>query len=728
MPDGSLTMPTLSALSSLPRWVAWQTEDRGGKLTKVPYSPQGQRAKADDPDTWGTRTQAEARAARLPCPFGGGGVGIELGDHLGLALGGIDLDTCRDTASGRLDAWAAEVVARFGSYTEVSPSGTGVKVFFAFDGAMLVALRQAMGTDHGRQFKRHGGGDHPPAIELYVGSRYFAVTDQRLEGTPAELQRVSIDTLLWLIQEAGPAFSGAEWKPKAGTKWASGDGSRSAQAFKIACDVKRGGGDLNAFVAALKADPRAAEWLVEKGQASGGRELRRTWNRAGADDDADDIELTEDGVALAFADRHRDYLRYCHDTGGWHTWTGTHWKLNRDGIAFTWARELVRSMNRKTELKIRAITGKAAFAGAVERFAQRDRAFAVTAETWDRDPFLLGTPGGTVDLKTGELQPSRREHHVTKVTAVAPAPSGTTCDTWLAFLDQATGKDDELIRFLQQWAGYCLTGSTREHALLFIYGPGGNGKSVFLNTVAGIIGDYCRTAPMDTFTSSPGDKHPTDLAMLRGARLVTATETEEGRAWAEARIKQMTGGDLVTARFMRQDFFTYLPQFKLTIAGNHKPALRNVDEAARRRFNIVPFLYKPERPDHRLEEKLKAEWPAILLWMIEGCVDWQRHGLVRPSIVAETTSEYFEAQDTIGRWLAERCTLDAHMTSKPGALMADCRAWAAGNGEAVPSPTQFRGAMEKVRGVKYTKYAGTPIVRGVGLRPPVGDVGEGWGR
>jgi putative DNA primase/helicase len=180
--------------------------------------------------------------------------------------------------------------------------------------------------------------------------------------------------------------------------------------------------------------------------------------------------------------------------------------------------------------------------------------------------------------------------------------------------------------FYRSAKNYSLTGTTREHALLFIYGPGGNDKSVLLNTVSGILGDYCRTAPMDTFTASPGDRHPTDLAMLRGARLVTATETEEGRAWAESRIKQMTGGDPISARFMRQDFFTFTPQFKLTITGNHKPVLRNVDEANRRRFKTGPFLHTPPQPDRELEIKLRAEWPGILEWMVEGCLDWQKNG------------------------------------------------------------------------------------------------------
>ena len=145
--------------------------------------------------------------------------------------------------------------------------------------------------------------------------------------------------------------------------------------------------------------------------------------------------------------------------------------------------------------------------------------------------------------------------------------------------------------------------------------------------------------------------------MLRGARLVSATETEEGRAWAESRIKQLTGGDPISARFMRQDFFTYVPTFKLVFIGNHKPALRNVDDAARRRFNIVPFLHKPPTPDQHLEQKLRAEWPAILRWMIDGCLAWQRDGLVRPAIVAAATEEYFSEQDILRQWVEECCEI-----------------------------------------------------------------------
>src|SRR6202048_102320 len=267
--------------------------------------------------------------------------------------------------------------------------------------------------------------------------------------------------------------------------------------------------------------------------------------------------VTEDYAATEFVERHGQHLRYCHTTGSWFVCRSTHWQEDEIGEVFQVAPVLARQLSEYQSPKIIALLNKTTFASGIERFAKSDPLVAVTHEYWDPDPWLLGTPGGTVDLRTGQLRESRREDAITKLTAVAPLDE--ECPLWLKFLHDATGGDLELIRFLQQWCGYSLTGVTREHALVFVYGPGGNGKSVFLNIVTNILHAYATTAAMDTFTASNSDKHPTDLAMLRGARLVTASETEDGKPWAEARIKQMTGGDVIAARFMRQDFFAYKP-------------------------------------------------------------------------------------------------------------------------------------------------------------------------
>jgi putative DNA primase/helicase len=202
-----------------------------------------------------------------------------------------------------------------------------------------------------------------------------------------------------------------------------------------------------------------------------------------------------------------------------------------------------------------------------------------------------------------------------------------------------------------------LTGDTSEDALFFYYGTGANGKSVFLRTIAAILGDYHTTASMEMFTVTNNERHPTDLADLRGARLVTAIETEEGKRWDEAKIKALTGGDRIKARFMRQDFFEYIPQFKLMIAGNHRPAIRTIDEAIRRRMNLLPFTVTipEEERDLALTDKLKAEWPGILAWIIEGCLDWQRDGLQPAKAVKDATAEYLEAEDALKAFIDENC-------------------------------------------------------------------------
>lgn len=421
---------------------------------------------------------------------------------------------------------------------------------------------------------------------------------------------------------------------------------------------------------------------------------------------------TEDDVARAFAAQYGGHLLYDHDAGHWLEWTGSHWKPCRVPLAFHYARELSRSLAAGARSRS---AGRASFAAAVERFAAADPVFARHSGHFDNDPWLLATPGGTVDLRTGALRPADPANMITRCTAATPAAS-TDCPRWLLFLHDATRGDQDLIAYLQRFAGYALTGLTSEHALLFCYGPGGNGKGVFYTTLRHVFADYATVAAAETFAASHQDRHPCDLAMLRGARLVVASETDEGRPWAEARVKALTGGDPITARLMRQDFFTFTPTFKLLIVGNHKPVLRNVDEAMRRRIHIVPFLHRPPHPDPHLGDALAAEAPGILRWAIDGCLAWQRVGLDPPPIVRAATEEYLRDQDSFSTWAAERLDFGATLSERPGTLLADFNAWASRNGEPARSRHALRAWLDRQPNLGRRVLRGTDYVTGCALR------------
>jgi putative DNA primase/helicase len=409
-------------------------------------------------------------------------------------------------------------------------------------------------------------------------------------------------------------------------------------------------------------------------------------------------EFTEDSLALRFADKHADKLRYVAAWGKWLAWTGTHWEVEKTLAVYDLARKICREAARQcnNQTQARALS-KAKIVAAVEMLARSDRRIAATIEQWDADPWLLNTPGGVIDLRTGQRRPNQPGDYMTKITAVAP---GGSCPLFLEFLAKVTNESPDavggLIDYLQRVLGYALTGDTREHALFFLYGTGANGKSVLVSSISGILGSYHKTAPIETFTVTGVPSHPTDLAGLKGARLITAVETEEGRRWAEAKLKSLTGGDAISARFMRQDFFDFTPCFKLVIAGNHKPGLRSVDEAIRRRFHLVPFTITipPEDRDKGLANKLKAERSGILQWMIDGCLKWQREGLNPPAAVLDATAEYLAAEDSTAAWIAERCALDTNGWETSAALFASWKAWAELNGEFVGNRKQFAEKLE----------------------------------
>jgi P4 family phage/plasmid primase-like protien len=445
----------------------------------------------------------------------------------------------------------------------------------------------------------------------------------------------------------------------------------------------------------------------------------------GDNDGPTPVRFSEDALAARFAERHADRWRYVAGWGQWLTWTGAVWRREDTLQAFDLARQVCREAAvRAPSARIRTKLSSAATVAAVERLARSDRRHASTTEIWDRDPWLLNTGDGVIDLRSGALTPHDPQLFMTKV---AGAASKGACPTWEAFLDTVTGGDVELQAYLRRMAGYCLTGVTTEHALFFLYGTGANGKSVFANTLTAIMGDYATVAAMDMFMATHGDRHPTDMAGLRGARIVTSIETEQGSRWAESKLKALTGGDKITARFMRQDFFEFIPQFKLLIVGNHKPSIRNVDEAMRRRLHMVPFTVTipPAKRDRRLSDRLLAERDGILAWALQGCLEWQETGLRPPEAVMAATEDYFEAEDALGRWMEECCDVGSpSYESGSTELFNSWKSWAEANGEYAGSMKRFSETLS-ARGFEKFKTSTVRGFRGIAVKDNKTDLFEG---
>lgn len=298
----------------------------------------------------------------------------------------------------------------------------------------------------------------------------------------------------------------------------------------------------------------------------------------------------------------------------------------------------------------------------VLKLARQDGRVIVSQTKFDADPDVIGVPGGAVDLRKNQILDPKPDLWLSKSTLISPEPMPTPL--WDSFLDTVTDvngekEDPEFRLYLQRLAGYCLTGHVFENVLFFLWGEAKRGKSTFIDTLGQILGSYAKTAQMTTFISKKyGPGHPTDLAALAGSRLVTAQELEEGGFWDEARIKQLTGDDVVTARFMHKDEFSYKPTFKLLFAGNDRPRIKHMDSAMRRRIHLVPFLHLPKEIDLRFRDKLRAEFPGIFAWAVEGNRMWREIGLAPPACVTETTLSYFESEDPAGRWNKDCCQDD----------------------------------------------------------------------
>jgi putative DNA primase/helicase len=399
---------------------------------------------------------------------------------------------------------------------------------------------------------------------------------------------------------------------------------------------------------------------------------------------------TEDCVARGFARARENDLRYDHSRRRWYRFNGHLWVPDQVGTVQELLKAYVRSLGVRDMLTHRALSS-------IASLVRTDALIAVTGSSWDFDPFLLGTPNGVMDLRTGAYVPDPEQRYVTKTTSVAPSSGNPTL--WSAFLHEATAGDAETIEFLRLWFGYCLTGDVSEQILVFIYGDGGSGKGVFVNTMLRLIGSYGYAAPINMFAASRQEQHPTSMADLMGRRFVVASETKRGARWADEQVKWLTGGDRITARRMRGDFFSYDPTHKITIVGNHAPALDATDNAMKRRLRVVPFDHKPVRQDSQLADKLAAEAPQILNWVIGGCVEWQRVGLSNPPKIRAATDAYFVVQDLFGDWCRACCDITPDAVEPTKHLLASWNSFRRDHGE---PPEIEKSLVERLQRAGFT--------------------------
>ncbi len=722
------------AMRDVAQWVVWRLEPSPrdpSKLTKVPYSAHdGSNASSTDPATWATFQEALEYHLDNEWTDGVGMVVCEADDFVG-----IDLDHCRDPETGTLEPWAQRVVETVNSYTEVTPSGTGLRVF-------------ARGTLPPSGRKR---GD----FEIYESGRYLTVTGQHVAGTPMtvesrELEIRRVHREVWpdagkpvadrpaprptgladaeLLAKASDAVNGTKFSalwsgsttdyPSASEAdlalcnllafWTGGDAGRMDTLFRASGLMRPkwderhyGGGQTYGDHTIQAALAQATEFYTPPlvGQTIG----RITMGGARADnpplDASGDAEealtvraFTDTGNAERMVDQFGHLIRFCHPWGVWLHWDGRRWKRDETGTVRNLAKVVARSIygeiavaktkeQRTTIWKHANRSESAAARTSMLKLAESETGVPIEPLQMDRDPYLLNVLNGTLDLRTGLLRPHDQADTITKLAPVTFDPEAE-CPTFLAFLIRVL-PDEEVRRFLRYMTGYAMTGVTVEQCLAFLYGSGANGKSTFLDVIQDMLGDYAQTAAPDLLTSRGGDRHPTELADLFGARWVSSIEVDEGKRLAETLVKQMTGGDKMKARFMRTDFFQWTPTHKLFLAANHKPEIVGTDYAIWRRIRLIPFdvtIPEAER-DGQLYEKLRTELPGILNWALSGCLDWQRYGLGVPQVIRDATEEYRAEQDVLARFIEDKCIVDRQAWVLSSTLYAVYLAWCKSSGE-----------------------------------------------
>ena len=746
-------------LKDCPQWIVWKKEMRNGKWTKIPYQINGEAAQSNSRDTWSTFEEASNEFLNSTRYDGVGFMFSKEDDFIG-----IDIDDCIE--GDIANKFASEIINLLDSYTEYSPSGTGIHI-------IVKGELPAHITGTGKKDSKLG-------LEVYRHGRYFTFTGHRENDNDVFERTDELEDLFrqyFKVQK--PIKMGTSNKQMDLTNadlWGKMFNAKNGSAIESLykgdlINNDHSSSDMSlcnhlAFWTARNAEQMDSmfretnlfrtKWdkvHFSTGETYGEMTIKQAIEGCqstimdyeneqykvhisnNSDDtfvdketlqELDMFALSEMGNAERIIHKHGDNLYHIKGVG-WKIWDGKRWVDDNMSKIEIWTSQTLRELFKGEEQHRK-------WAKSCERRSTRMNSIKdaeplkrINRTEFDYDLNLFNCKNGVIDLRDGKVLPHSRDFMMTQISPVEYDPFATS-PVWDAFLesifkDEEGNTDHELIKYIQKAVGYGLTGETSEQVMFFFIGGGRNGKSTFINTIQHILGDYSRQTNTNTFIKKNNESAANnDIARLFGSRFVSAVESEEGQHLSESLVKQLTGGEKITARFLNQEFFEFSPQFKIYFTSNHKPIVKGADEGIWRRIKIIPFnvTIPKEDVDKRLNEKLTNELPGIFNWIIRGALMWRKEGLGKAKAVDISTEEYKSEMDLIEPFLKAECFLHEEAKVEARELYKKYEQYCFDSSDfAVKNRTFYR--MIESRGFKKKNGAKNKVyIHGIGIE------GERW--
>jgi putative DNA primase/helicase len=651
---------------------------------------------------------------------------------------GVDLDNCIDAENGKLKSWAAGLLSQLDSYAETSPSGTGVKVFIKAnkpgrrcrkayqDGEIEIYDRNRFFTVTGDRLQEYPSdikfrqqsldlvyafvfGDDEPGAAIAANGRPSPPSD---DSSIVALSDIEIIELASKKPKTGDKFRSL-WEGHWNDHYNSASEADSSVVFTLAYYTKDAaqidrifrqsklmrskwdqlhGSETYGGTTIAKALSKVTKQYTPKKKRPGSQRSQPPAN-LGFPKSAIDWDFksdqTENAMAVEYIDGNQAKLRYVPSWKKWLAWDGKRWKVDVDtGRTTRLARRLVRNYwdrlqhvqsekqqkewadfcrwaNRKTTIEN------------VVSLARCDARTTIDHELLNQNTYFLNLQNGTLDLSTWEFRDHRQTDSITQIANVAYDPKAQ-CPKWRAFIDLIFGSDDEAKRYIQALLGYSCSGDVGEHILPICYGSGANGKSTLWNAIVELLGDYAMLAPSKLLLGTTNE-HDTVIASLYQRRLVAISEPDEGSKLREARVKELTGDEQITARRMREDYWSFRRTHKFWLSTNHLPQINGTDEGIWRRIKLIPFrvdLRKVTEPIPDYHKSLvREEGPGILNWLLAGFRDWKANGFIEPQSVINETQSYRGSSDELGRFITDCCDVSPELVVASSELFDAYRVW-----------------------------------------------------